>query len=322
MHWTELAPIPPEQWVAKCDRLKPLASRVSGQPEVLYDAQWWRIRLCWDYLRVSPSYQLVHRAALGQINITAREREEQALAAVERTYAVMGDVYSTEFKQWFWSHSRSAFGMGRRAPVKRLAHWRSIKAVREKQYQRLTTATEQWTEKMLERYGDCGAVLVAVPTTMPLEKAVLSVNKRLSACWPDSVPKRPAAYTIDTGSKARPMVVWRDLALVRLRAQMWDEKWWKVAAHFAQYVPDWQHPAITMGASLKRQLEFLRDDSDKRRLVGIELHRSCQRALVLAENAARGTFPSSQPLTAKVAWDFDGAALHQILLQLSLPNVV
>jgi hypothetical protein len=272
--------------------------------------------MCWDYLRVSPSYWLVHQERTGKIRISKRQRTKLGLAQVERTYAVLGDVYSGTFRNWFSAHARSAFGLaGLAGSASCLAFWPAIQDLESDDYGQLTSMAQTWVDKTLAINGDCGVLVLLVPATKRYTGSLGFVNTLLQSQWPALVADRRLEYSIRTDSKQRLQALWQNLALVRLRADYWQEERWRIGARFARY--QWRNEfAPRLDPTMGRGTVLL-DEKYWRHIVDMNIDRKLKYALCVAENAARGEFPSNAPLKASAPWDFADGQLGARLSGLS-----
>jgi hypothetical protein len=320
MFWTELWPIAEDQWVRTPERLRFARWRVGEGPKgpriigIRHDTQHWRYRLCWDYLRVSPSYWLVHQAANGRIRISGQQRTSLRLADVQKTYELMGDVYSKPFGEWFKDHARSAFGLAGQAEAECLANWPAIKNLNTADFAKIASKSRTWAKSTLGSSGDCAALVLIVPATKRYTGSVGYVRNLLKQHWASLLEEREIPYTIHTESKQRLEALWQNLALLRLVAEHWEEEWWRIGARFAKY--QWQSEFAAELDSAAPRNPATPLERNWRHRVGIQIDRKLNYALRVAENAARGEFPSNNPLAAAMSWDFEDGKFGNRLLAL------
>jgi hypothetical protein len=267
--------------------------------------------LCWDYLRISPSYWLVHQETMGKIRISKRQRSGLGLAQVEQTYDVMGNVYNTTFRDWYINHARSAFGLAGQAEAACVAHWPAIKNLTPSDFATLAAQGEAWAKATLSTYGDCGALVLILPATSRPSGSAGYASPLLKKLWPALIAERNIPYKIHSESKQRLQALWQNLALVRLVAAYWQEERWRIGARFARY--QWKNNEARSLDPKAPRGRPLTGESEARRLVSIRINRKLTYALRVAENAARGVFPSSAPLAASATWDFEDGQLAERL---------
>ena len=293
MRWHQLWPIDRKQWACGETRLQ-----LDPTTGLAVDLARWKLRLCWDYLRISPSYWQVHRAQTGAARITKAQRQQQHLAPVEQTYAVMGDVYSSSFSDWFAQQGRAAYGLGTRPAPKQLAMWSSVKGLGDTDFQALTCSAQQWQRQKFANLADCAALVLFIPFTRTQEDNLRLIQRALHrhAAKHPYQPVRNSAYTIDYASRHQLLSMWENLALLRFRAMHWQEELWRVGARWHQ--EDWAAMAVGL----------------QRNVVTICVRRRLAHVYWIAENAARGCFPEHSAIANQTAhWQLaDGVFAHRL----------
>ena len=66
-------------------------------------------QLFFDYLQISPSYQLAHKLKTGQLAPNQESSRITDWELVLKTYAIAGDVFSVTFLQWWEAVGRNVF---------------------------------------------------------------------------------------------------------------------------------------------------------------------------------------------------------------------
>ena len=309
MRWHQLWPIDRKQWACGETRLQ-----LDSTTGLAVDPARWKLRLCWDYLRISPSYWQVHRAQTGAARITKAQRQQQHLAPVEQTYAVMGDVYSSSFSDWFAQQGRAAYGLGTRPAPKQLAMWSSVKGLGDTDFQALTCTAQQWQRQKFANLADCAALVLFIPFTRTQEDNLRLIQRALHrhAAKHPYQPVRNSAYTIDYASRHQLLSMWENLALLRFRAMHWQEELWRVGARWHQ--EDWAAMAVARNldpASIRKRHP---GEGIERNVVTICVRRRLAHVYWISENAARGCFPEHSAIANQTAhWQLaDGVLAHRL----------
>lgn len=196
-------------------------------------------QLFFDYLQISPSYQLAHRLKTTQPNLDQDLSHVTNWNDVVNTYAICGDVFSVTFLQWWESKGRLAF------------------------YQRQADG----------KYLPQG----------PLKLRVNKLNNMTLIKGPILV----CFKAIDE----------RSTVVERSRVENWrlgvecniPSKWTKV---------------------LKKNSKKTLDNLEARTALGVLVSKKLKEALYIAENAARGIYPSNAKI--KTGLEFDGDEIYQI----------
>ncbi len=287
--------------------------------EFFYDAALGHQRLCWDYLRVSPSYYLVHQHVSGQRKLSASLRKRLNLSLVEKTYEVMGNVYDGDFKTWYRRSARPAFVQGYQLMPAVVARWPNIDALRRAELVGLNAQLKRELSYAKARQAGMGGLLLFVPAAGDPEHLSIYIAHQLrlernrTENWIHQL--RPGLdYQLDHSSKHQVLKLWQNLALVRYRAENWQQSVWQVAAGLTQY--GWQNQRASLldpAGERRTESDF---DRRNRRIVTAQLDNRFATILRLAENAARGAFPSTQAVNGAAEWEWNDGIAWERLRQL------
>ena len=313
-HWNQLWPIAESDWaVPQFDAQKRRNTVLTGSPAVRVDAKRWRHRLCWDYLRISPSYWQVHQAQTSQRTSRAIDQGSTDLSDVRHTYALMGDVYGSSFQKWY--DNCEGFKKRDAVPlrVEQIAYWPSIRNATVADFQDLATTAQHWHATTFANAVDTGAQVFIVPHSRRQSLTIPALQRLLSNHWPYNVPQRRTAFVIERQTRHQVFSVWQNLALVRWCALHPDQELWRAGALWHQR--GW---GIDTAASLDPLSQrAARGETDVRNTVTTHVSRRLSHAFWLAENAASGHFPCHRPIWGLSAdWQFADGVLAQRLNQL------
>lgn len=151
---------------------------------------------------------------------------------------------------------------------------------------RLTQELDQYLAKDRPIQGMPGVLVVALPATTDRRKLLRDLDKMLAATVPPEPREaRPHAMALEQ-AKIREFTLKMALRVLRARASYPSEKLYETGNRTKVSPALWTDPARARKDG----------QDDKRRTMEIMTSRHLWRAYVLAENAARGRFPSLEPL--------------------------
>lgn len=256
------------------------------------------------FLRASPSYALAHAFATKktrpaqQAQFIARlyQRDKQPelqgqeleevlanFARITKTYEEFGDIYSVDFEEWWETRALKIYGFeGLRPKVRKITFFADGKQV------------DDDDKKALRKYLHVirpaevlpPALLLSVPLGISKDELLDQVSKLINA---EKVPvKRKAQMTKRpfTAERLRSEPLFLALKLLWAKAKFPKIPLWKLGALFN----------VSRRNDLgKNRLNptTSRDDSAVRTNLAILTHRMLKKAQTIAENAARGDYPSN-----------------------------
>ena len=245
----------------------------------------WRYPQFFQFLQLSPSYRLAHLIAQGKL-----DRQKCVLPkdfeVVEATYAAFGDVTRTSFWDWWLKTAQYQFGVSAAPRAKSLL---KIK-LREDVTDGMIKATHEQLDEfvMVDRpaQGNLATLVLAVPLHND-RKALLKEIALLidSEYGIERQQSGIAAYhMLRNKMRERTLIMARNVVLgraARPKAKLF------VIGNITKVSPThWSDPNV------KRD----KVEAGKRETMEVLTSRHINRAYTLAENAARGTFPSLDPL--------------------------
>ena len=276
-------------------------SRTSRRDHGLAIELDWRYPQFFDYLQVSPSYRLAHLIATGRLARDARPLPLD-FAEVEQTYAAFGSVYRCFFSEWWIKTAQFRFGASAKPKVRgfmKLTHGEQVDPVRVK---RVSARVEQYLAEQRPAEGLPAAILVAIPVSHDRRRMLRAVAALIEReLGPEREQKGVVeAKLIDNKIRERTLVT--AIQVLQARASVPHEKLYRIGNHLRIAPRYWTDPDRPRS-----------DDQDvNRRLMEIVTARHLKRAYLFAENAARGRFPSLEPLPPDPARpNFDYVALSK-----------
>lgn len=238
--------------------------------------------LLWmEYLAVSPSYELARRYRADVLTDDERARLPKDFDTVLAVYDDLGDVQRVTFLDWWSLRGLSVFGYeGAKPHVQRIDNLRSNR--NRKAAERVQKFIEDdWTEQ-----GQPNAMLVSIPVGLSKTQITRQLGKLLARYEDERrvLPERRSKYPL-VGTRQRKDTLFRYLFVVWVRCAMPRQPLWRVGARAK--VSDTYSRELDAGARIARGEQVY-----DRSVLAVLTSRAWSRGLALAENAARGRFPS------------------------------
>ena len=238
--------------------------------------------LLWmEYLAVSPSYELARRYRAGELTEEEQQRLPVDFDAVLAVYDDLGDVQRISFLGWWSEHGLAVFGYeGAKPRVRR------IDTLHSNRHRRAAERVEDfiagdWTEQ-----GQPNAVLVSIPVGLTKTQITRQLGKLLARYEDEQrvLPERRAKYPL-VGTRQRKDTLFRYLFVIWVRCAMPRQALWRVGARAR--VSDTYSRELDAASRIPRGEQVY-----DRSVLAVLTSRAWSRGLALAENAARGRFPS------------------------------
>lgn len=260
----------------------------------------WRYPYFFDFLQISPSYRTAHLLSTKLVTRTSlRGKLPPDFEQVMETYKVFGDVWHNDWWGWWVKTAQHAFGVRNPPKAHKLGEFQP-RQMADNLVQDLQAAVEQYAvaDRLVE--GLPAALILALPLEGRRSEIMKSLGK-----------------IVDEGLKCR---VKRDTSarysvlVNKVRRQTLDDA--RRIARARAALPT--KPLYVIGNRAKVASQYVTPDSGKllkadnrRKLMAIVTSRQLNRALIFSENAARGKFPSLDPVDAM---DFDVMELRRSII--------
>lgn len=264
-------------------------------------ARNWRYREFFNFLQISPSYRLAHLAHKGALSLKASDLPRD-FDRVQQTYVDFGDVTRTYFWQWWLDTAQFQFGAAVTPKPRLLAKLGLREDVTADGLEALTAAATDWLQIDRPAQGSPAVVVVGLPIVSDRREMLKAFNQILDSAYRSSEkPMRLAPYQF-LQNKVRHGTVLQARKVVRARAAMLRSGLFEIGAR--------------TGISASRAVDIgqkIAADRFDRRLTESLTSRYLQRAHLLAENAARGEFPSMRNAAEVERWPrFDYRELNRM----------
>ena len=238
--------------------------------------------LLWmEYLAISPSYELARRYRNHQLQPHEVEALPLDFEQVLAVYDDLGDVQFRLFRPWWQDRAMAVFGhKGSKPRVKRVDTLRTNR--KKRAAERLQTfIDEEWSDQ-----AQPNTAIVAIPLGLTKTQITRQLSKLLERYDETTrkIEKPHAKYPL-LGTRQRKDTLFRYLAVVWFRAAMPRQTLWRVGARAK--VSDTYSKEVDPTVRIKRG-----EDTYDREMLAVLTSRAYNRGMALAENAARGRFPS------------------------------
>ena len=247
-----------------------------------------------EYLRISPSYALANELKNEQALADALGDSKWA-ARVWKTYSDIGNVYGVMYRDWWLTNGLRLFGIHTAKPktqvISRLSHsdGLSVKSI------------DDYLSGDFKIQGEPDSILVSIPLGQKRMTIMKQLRKLLDEANQEPIHQPKALYPLEV-NKMRYRRLLAGLRLVYMQAARPDEALWRVATRAKISI---NHGKLDPNAE-KRDAK----SADSRRLLTIMASRLMRDTLIIAENAAQGRFPTTDPSSVK---SFDFEALQKMI---------
>jgi hypothetical protein len=244
----------------------------------------WRFPQFFSFLQMSPSYELARLASLGKLDPKIPRPKD--FADVMKTYKAFGDTRQTEYKDWWFKHAQFQFGMQDEPAVSLIMNADLRRNVQDDEIQQGQAILEHyWKVQRLEE-GLPASVVLAIPIEGDRRKILKRVGEMVDHFHNVKAHQASSAPYQVIRDKTRQATLVAAMRVLYLRAKLPDVPLFIIGNKSKL------HRAYETDGNKKRNV----DTRDKRRNMEIATSRHLHRAYLLAENAARGKFPSLDEL--------------------------
>lgn len=237
-----------------------------------------------EYLAVSPSYELARRYRQGET--IAPESLPADFDKVLAVYDDLGDVQRAVFVDWWREKGLKHFGFQSERPrIRRLGTLTETKADPAPLHRALDRyVSGKWVEEARQP-----TMLVAIPlglTKAKLTRQLASLLDKVDASQRQLKPA-PPKYAL-YGKRQRVNTLVQYLRVLWMRSSMPDKELWRVGVS-ARVSPTYSRELAEDATPAVGEATY------DRMMLTVMTSRAYQRAVLIAENAARGKFPTYEP---------------------------
>ena len=262
----------------------------------------WREKMALSFLQISPSYAFVTQASGGRSGDADATKLAQ-LKRVTETFKALGPLSGISMEAWL-RRLQYARTSSREIAKPRILYTASeAKIVGRREIRQISESIADHLNSMSRASGTTPMAFIALPLVGGRKELCDTIIKALDDLHVQSDEGETTRPLEILKNKIREHTVEMALRVVRMRAMHPDES----LAAIGQM----------SGVSPEHEIDLTKEpadrDNESRRLMAILTSRFLNRALLLAENAALGQFPSLDPLprdTPKMQFDYTRLADH------------
>jgi len=279
-----------------------------------------------EFLRLSPSYALAREEVLGELNpaqirqrllamyataenpINAKMQSVllEDFALVQKTYAEFGDVYTMNFDDWWLKAGADLFGFDYQRPrITKIAQ-----LVKDESYSETPTALlDAYLKNGRVQQGMPNSLILALPLGMPKRTLMMELSRLIDKANVPAQPKAQKAKRALTKQRLRSKPLFMFVKLLIFKAGSPSSPLWKLGLR-AKVSPKYSED-IALDSKVSTKNIALRMN------LTVLTSRALRKAKLVAENAARGQFPSTEP---RALPDFDWYGVYD-RLRISYPQL-
>ncbi|MBT8560963.1 hypothetical protein G6717_00010 [Polynucleobacter paneuropaeus] len=265
------------------------------------------VMLMFEYLRLSPSYELARKARMGKLTTAQKSTLPSDFDLVLKTYDEYGDLSRVSFADWWATTGINLYGSEFIRPqVRQIAN-----IEKNEEYEPgFAKAFEQYFRSYRKQEGSGRALILAIPLGMPKRNILKEVTKVINKAGVTVPPKAQKAKRSLTAKRLRSAPLFIGLNLLWAKAQNPDWVNWRlgVAAKVS--------PTNAAGLDLNAKKASAKT-VDQRNNMTVLTSRALKKAQFIAENAARGHFPDPKPISLP---EFDYADIYK-RMRIARPKV-
>jgi hypothetical protein len=266
--------------------------------KTIHAEQDWRFQMFFEYLRISPSYNLANQCK-NERELAKKIKDKDKAQRVWKTYSDIGNVYGVLYRGWWLENGLRLFGIHTAKPktqkIVKLSHTSDNKTVSENLI--------QYLDGDYKDQGKPDSLLVSIPLGKKRMAIMRELRRLLDEAHQDSINKPKAIYTLEN-NKMRYRRLLAGLRLIYMQSAKPDEALWRIATRARI---SHSHGRLDPNAK-KRDSK----SAESRRMLTIMASRLIRDTLIISENAAQGLFPSLKGTSVQ---SFDSGDLRKLIYE-------
>ncbi len=256
-----------------------------------------------EFLRLSPSYELARKANEEGLTQDERDRLPADFDQVLHTYNLLGNVQNVLFRAWWLKRGIHVFGNPYSKPQSHLIF--RIPTGEEISIADLNAGLSNYLHDTRRSEGLTAALLVAIPLGMRRSEVHKQIDLLIGQHTPEETNEEQRPKITLMGQRLRAKVLFNGIRLLWFRAAKPKWEYWRLGSKSG--LSQTYSPLLDPNATRKTANAIEQVDRD---IMTKITHRALVKFEKIAENAARGRFPSDA-YVEKV--DFDYAKLAVII---------
>ncbi|MES3097284.1 hypothetical protein [Sphingomonas aerolata] len=236
-------------------------------------------RLCFTYLLISPSYELARKHRVGALSDADRAKLPADIDVVLGVYDMLGDVKQTVFRDWWRDRGIAAFGNEGARPM---VH--PIDAIwprKAEMVERLEKGMVEYLGGRFSQQDPQACLIVAIPLLLAKSEITDQVKTLIDEMPPafKTTPQRTPLYPL-YGQKRDLSGLIRYIKCAMCKSDDPDLKLWEVGV------------LAGLSTTYSARLAMGKGTTEDQQSLKMLASRALNRAATIAENAARGLFPT------------------------------
>jgi hypothetical protein len=264
------------------------------------------VMLMVEFLRISPSYELARqirsqgldKKTENKLITQLYEAQGKTLSAIDKqdvitgfqavlaTYDQFGDISTQSFDDWWQARGIYIYGTPFSKPlVKQIA-----RIDKDEDFEPMFNKVyEHYLTKTRAAEGNPISLILGVPLGMPKADLLRQISKLIDIAKVPLATKSARASKALAAKRLRSEPLFIQLRILMAKAQYPDMQLWKVGL--------WAKVSAKHAKTLDlKESKKKFEDADSKEHLAILTSRAFKNAKQVAENAARGSFPSSKPV--------------------------
>lgn len=245
-------------------------------------------QLMLEFLRISPSYELARKANMEGLTAEEKVQLPADFSQVLATYKLVGDIRHTLFRQWWLKRGLKIFGNPYTKPkVHRVAN---LKAGEISSAQALSDELNDFLNGARKDEGLTDSLLISIPTGLKRNEVIKQVKLILNSNESRTEsPIQPKLKLVSKRLRAKVLLKGMYLLWIKAAKPKWEH--WRLGAA-TEFSPTYS--AMLKATDPKKGVRA--DEQYDRILMTKITVRAIRKFELIAENAARGKFPSQEPV--------------------------
>jgi len=259
-----------------------------------------------EFLRISPSYELARKIRSQGLDKQTQNKlitqlykaQGKTLSAIDKqavvaefqsvlsSYDEIGDIATMTFDDWWQARGIYIYGTPFSKPlVKQIARIEKTEDFEPLFYK----PYEQYLTKIRASEGNPTSLILGLPLGMPKADLLRQISKLIDNAKVPLVTKSARASKALAAKRLRSEPLFIQLRILMAKAQYPDMQLWKVGL--------WAKVSAKHAKTLDlKESKKKFEDAESKEHLAILTSRAFKNAKQVAENAARGSFPSSKPV--------------------------
>ena len=246
-------------------------------------------QLMFEFLRLSPSYELARKHRTNGL----RPREMASLPAdfdqVLKTYDLIGDVSTEFFRSWWLKRGLEVFGNPYKKP--RVHSICTLSAGHALDLSQIASPITDFLNNERNEEGLTASLILSVPLSLKRSELLKQISLLIAANRTIATESEKKPQLKLVSKRLRANVLFKGLRLLWLKAAKPDWELWRLGAKAE--LSDSYSKVLDPNAPKKSQTFIEKDD---RIIMSKITSRYLSKYEAIAENAARGFFPTDRPV--------------------------